>query len=46
LHITEGTLDAFPSASYGLMALLRLLDIVDTGEVDTAAVECSSTDAV
>lgn len=33
-------LDCFPSGSFGLMTLLRLLDIVETEEVETAAVEC------
>jgi hypothetical protein len=40
--IVERILDAFPSGSYGLLALLRLLDIVETTEVDTASVECTS----
>jgi hypothetical protein len=40
--MAERILDAFPSGSYGLLALLRLLDIVEAGEVDTAAVECTS----
>jgi hypothetical protein len=40
--VAERILDAFPSGSYGLLALLRLLDIVETVEVDTAAVECTS----
>jgi hypothetical protein len=40
--IAERVLDAFPSGSYGLMALLRLLDIVETVKVPTAAVECRS----
>ena len=38
--ITERLLEAFPAGSYGLMALLRLLDIVETTEVETAAVQC------
>ena len=43
--IHEGTLadrilDAFPSGSYALAGLLRLLDIVESTEVPTAAVEC------
>ena len=42
ISIAERILDAFPSGSYGLLALLRLLDIVETAEVDTAAVECTS----
>jgi hypothetical protein len=33
-------LDAFPSGSYALSGLLRLLDIVETDAVPTAAVEC------
>jgi hypothetical protein len=33
-------LDAFPSGSYSLSAFLRLLDIVETDAVETAAVEC------
>jgi hypothetical protein len=40
--IADRILDAFPSGSYGLLALLRLLDIVETAEVGTAAVECTS----
>jgi hypothetical protein len=42
ISIAERILDVFPSGSYGLLALLRLLDIVETAEVDTAAVECTS----
>jgi hypothetical protein len=42
ISIADRILDAFPSGSYGLLALLRLLDIVETAEVDTAAVECTS----
>jgi hypothetical protein len=33
-------LDAFPSGSYALTGLLRLVDIVESYDVDTAAVEC------
>ena len=33
-------LDAFPAGSYALSGLLRLLDVVETEEVQTAAVEC------
>ena len=33
-------LDSFPSGSYALGALLRLVDIVETDQVETAAVEC------
>ena len=42
ISIAERILDAFPSGNYGLLALLRLLDIVETTEVDTASVECTS----
>jgi hypothetical protein len=38
--IAERILDSFPSGSYALAALLRLLDIVETKSVPTAAVEC------
>ncbi len=40
--IEDRILDAFPSGNYGLLALLRLMDVVETGEVDTAAVECTA----
>jgi hypothetical protein len=33
-------LDSFPSGSYALSALLRLMDIAESDEVPTAAVEC------
>jgi hypothetical protein len=38
--ITDQILDTFPSGSYALTALLRLLDIVESPAVPTAAVEC------
>jgi hypothetical protein len=38
--LAERILDAFPSGSYSLSAFLRLLDIVETDAVPTAAVEC------
>ena len=38
--IAERLLGCFPSGSYALTALLRLMDIVETSEVATAAVEC------
>jgi len=38
--LAEQILDAFPSGSYALAGLLRLLDIVSTDRVPTAAVEC------
>ena len=40
VSLEERLLDCFPSGSYGLAALLRLMDIVPTEEVGTAAVEC------
>ena len=38
--LAERILDSFPSGSYALSALLRLMDIVESTEVPTAAVEC------
>ena len=38
--LAERILDAFPSGSYALSALLRLMDIVESTDVPTAAVEC------
>jgi hypothetical protein len=38
--IEERILDCFPSGSYALTALLRLVDIVESDKVPTAAVEC------
>ncbi len=38
--LAEAILDAFPSGSYAMTGLLRLLDIVATSAVPTAAVEC------
>ena len=38
--IADRVLDAFPSGAYSLTALLRLMDIVETDAVPTAAVEC------
>ena len=38
--IEEQILDCFPSGSYALSALLRLMDIVESDRVPTAAVEC------
>ena len=38
--IAERILDCFPSGNYALSALLRLVDIVETDQVPTAAVEC------
>ncbi len=39
-NLSERILDAFPSGSYALSALLRLMDIVESPDVPTAAVEC------
>ena len=38
--LAERILDAFPSGCYALSGLLRLMDIVESTEVPTAAVEC------
>lgn len=38
--LAERILDAFPSGSYALSGLLRLMDIVESTSVPTAAVEC------
>lgn len=38
-NLAERILDVFPAGQYGLGALLRLLDIVETTDVPTAAVE-------
>ena len=38
--LADRILDAFPSGTYALSALLRLLDIVESTRVSTAAVEC------
>ena len=39
-NMTDRILDCFPSGTYALSALLRLLDVVETRDVETAAVEC------
>ena len=38
--IAERILDCFPSGKYGLAGLLRLLEMIESTEVSTAAVEC------
>ena len=38
--LADRILDCFPSGTYALSALLRLLDVVETRDVETAAVEC------
>ncbi len=38
--LAQRVLDTFPGGSYALSALLRLMDIHETTEVPTAAVEC------
>ncbi len=38
--LAERILDAFPSGAYAFSALLRLMDIVESDAVQTAAVEC------
>lgn len=39
-RLAQQVLDTFPGGSYALSALLRLMDIRETTEVPTAAVEC------
>lgn len=38
--LADRILDCFPSGVYALSALLQLLDVVESREVETAAVEC------
>ena len=38
--LSERILDTFPSGAYALSGLLRLMDIVETTAIPTAAVEC------
>ena len=38
--LSERILDEFPAGQYALSALLRLVDIVETTQIPTAAVEC------
>ena len=38
--LSDSILDCFPSGSYALSALLRLMDVVESDQVQTAAVEC------
>ncbi len=38
--IADRILDCFPSGTYAIGALLQLMDIVETREIPTAAVEC------
>lgn len=38
--LVDRILDCFPSGTYALSGLLRLLDVVESREVETAAVEC------
>lgn len=40
--LQDRLLDCFPSGSYALAALLRLMDVVETTAIRTAAVECRS----
>jgi len=40
MNLSDRILDCFPSGSYALTGLLRLLDIEETTSVPTAAVEC------
>ena len=38
--LSDRILDTFPSGAYALSGLLRLMDIVETTTIPTAAVEC------
>jgi hypothetical protein len=38
--IADRILDCFPSGTYAIQALLQLMDIAETREIETAAVEC------
>ena len=40
MSLAHQILDAFPSGNYGILALLRLMDIVESTEIETASVEC------
>lgn len=39
-NLIDSLLDAFPSGSYALAGLLRLMDVVESSAVPTAAVQC------
>ncbi len=41
-ELAARVLDAFPAGRYGLLALLQVIDIVPSTEVETAAVECAA----
>jgi hypothetical protein len=38
--LTDRILDTFPAGRYGLVALLRILEIEESASIETAAVEC------
>ena len=40
--IIDRVLECFPSGNYALLALLRLVDIVETTEIESAAIECKT----
>jgi hypothetical protein len=40
MSLAHRILDAFPSGHYGILALLRLMDIVESTDIETASVEC------
>ena len=42
IPLATRVLDAFPSGQYGLIGLLRILDIVESDVVETAAIECTT----
>lgn len=40
MSLADQILDAFPSGNYGILALLRLMNIVESTEIETASIEC------
>ncbi|MBM3756544.1 MAG: hypothetical protein FJW38_21460 [Acidobacteria bacterium] len=40
MTLANQILDAFPSGNYGILGLLRLMDIVESTEIETASIEC------
>jgi hypothetical protein len=40
MSLAHRILDAFPSGNYGILALLRLMDIVESTDIETASIEC------
>ena len=40
MSLANQILDAFPSGNYGILALLRLMDIIESTDIETASIEC------